>query len=123
VPVVSTPAEIDVTTADQLRSVLFEATSGRQPVIVADMSRTQFCDSAGLSVVIRAHRRLLDEGRELRVVVGGDGALPRILQLTGMDRYLRCFDSLEQAVAQPGDGSAADSGASGPAPDQDEAAS
>lgn len=121
VPVVSTPAEIDVTTADQLRAVLIEAANDEGPVIVVDMSRTQFCDSAGLNTVVRAHKRVVAEGRELRVVIAADGAVPRIFALTGMDRYLRCFASLEQALTQPGNASAVTGGTSGP--DQDQAAS
>ena len=35
------------------------------------MTRTQFCDSVGLGVLIRAHKRALEEGGELRLVVSG----------------------------------------------------
>ena len=100
VPVVCTPAEIDVTTADQLQAVLLEATSGEERTVVVDMSRTQFCDSAGLNTVLRAHRRMAGEGRELRVVVPAGGAVPRVFKLTGLDQYLRCFARLEQALAE-----------------------
>lgn len=101
VPVVTTPAEIDVTTADRLRAVLLDASSGQHPVLIVDMSRTQFCDSYGLHTVLRAHERAVAEGRELRLVIGADGAVPRIFALTGIDRYLPCFAGLEQALAQP----------------------
>jgi anti-anti-sigma factor len=101
VPVVSTPAEIDVTTADLLQAVLIEAASGDERIAVVDLSRSRFCDSAGLNTILRAHLRLAEQGRELRVVIPATGAVPRALQLIGMDRYLRCFASLEQALTQP----------------------
>ncbi len=37
------------------------------------MTRTQFCDSAGLGVLVRAHKQALAEGGELRLVMPADG--------------------------------------------------
>ena len=119
VPVVSTPEEIDITTAEELRAILLDATSGQDPVIVVDMSQTLFCDSAGLNTVLRAHKRVTGEGRELRVVIGADGSVSRVLSLTGVDRILHCFTSLAQALAPD----APVDGPSGPDQDQDQAAS
>ena len=76
----------------------------------------EFCDSAGLHAVFLAHRRVADEGRELRLVIGANGAVPRIFELTGMDGYLRCFADLEEALAQPRDASVPANGISGPLP-------
>jgi anti-anti-sigma factor len=110
VPVVTAPAEIDVTTAEQLRAALLEATGGTHPVVVLDMSGTSFCDSAALHVILRAAARAEDEGRDLRLVIGADGAVPRILALTGTDRRIPCFTSLEQALAASSTGSGPDPG-------------
>jgi hypothetical protein len=33
------------------------------------MSRTRFCDSAGFTVLVRAHKRAVAEGGELRLVI------------------------------------------------------
>ncbi len=104
VPVVATPAEIDLTTADQLDAVLREAASGSSPAVVVDMTRTQFCDSAGLTCVMRAHRRILAEGRQLRLAVTADSAVSRVLSLTGIDTAIACYASLQDALAQSYDG-------------------
>jgi len=120
---VTTPAEIDVTTAEQLQAVLMDATSGEHPVIVVDMSLTQFCDSAGLNTVLRAHKRVLAEGRELRLVIGVDGAVPRIFMLTGIDRHIPCFASLKQALDQPPGAATHLPGAPGPDVDEVQAGS
>jgi anti-anti-sigma regulatory factor len=50
VPVVTPPAGIDLTAAGQLRTVPLHSASHGQATIVVDMTRTLFCDSAGLSV-------------------------------------------------------------------------
>ena len=58
IPVVAAPEEIDITTAYRLRSALAAAVRGHATVVV-DMTRTHACDTAGLHVLVRAHRRAL----------------------------------------------------------------
>ena len=98
VAVVTAPVEIDITTAEQLPAVLLDAGSHGHATIVVDMSRTRFCDCSGLSVLIRAHRRALAEGGELRLVLPAGGPVARVVTLTGLDRLIPCFGSLDQAL-------------------------
>jgi anti-sigma B factor antagonist len=87
VPVVAAPAEIDITTAEQLRAVLVEAAGGGHPTIVVDMTRTLFCDSSGLHTL-------------LRLVLPTDGAVTRIVNLTCLNSFIPCFSSLAEALAR-----------------------
>ena len=57
VPVVAAPEEIDITNAAELRSALLEAATRGRGTLVVDMTRTLFCDSAGLHSLLAAHRR------------------------------------------------------------------
>jgi anti-sigma B factor antagonist len=100
VPVILAPAEIDVTAADRLRAVLLGSAAGGHATVVVDMTRTLFCDSAGLSVLVRAHKRALDEGGELRLVIPAGGAVFRLFALTGLYRFIPRFATLEEALAQ-----------------------
>ena len=100
VPLTAAPAEIDITTADQLCAVLLEATSDGQPTVAVDMTRTWFCRSAGLSISARAHQRALTQGGELRLVIAADGGVPRALTLTCIDRRISCFANLDKALAR-----------------------
>jgi len=100
VPVVTAPGEIDVTNAAELRTALLRAAAVDCPVLVVDMARTTFCDSAGLHTLLGAHRRARAEGNELRMVVTG-AAVHRILALTAADRLFRVYDSLQEALAAP----------------------
>jgi anti-anti-sigma factor len=52
VPVVIAPEEIDITNAGQLRAALLRAAARPAAALVADMTRTRFCDSAGLHALI-----------------------------------------------------------------------
>jgi anti-sigma B factor antagonist len=100
IPVVTAPADIDTATADQLRAVLLQATSHGHTTVVVDMSRTQFCDSSGLGVLVRAHKRALEEGGELRLVIPTGGAVFRIFTLTSLYRFIPRFDSRPEALLQ-----------------------
>jgi len=98
-PVVTAPAEIDVTSAEKLRAVLLEAAANGHAIIVVDLSGTRFCDSFGLNVLGAAHRRALDEGGELRLVLPAGGPVVAVLALTALDRFIPCFTGLDQALA------------------------
>ena len=98
-PVVTAPGEIDVTTAEHLRAVLFHAAARGHATVVVDMSRTRFCDSAGLAVLVRAHKRAVTEGGELRLVIPADGAVARIFAITRLDLVIPLFSSLDEALA------------------------
>lgn len=103
VPVMATPREIDISTADELRTALLKAASGRHPEIIVDMTGTRFCDSSGINALIRAQLRIAAEGRELRLVISADGSVPRVFALVGIGRLIRCFTSLEEALAHTSD--------------------
>lgn len=100
VPVITAPAEIDVTTAGQLRAVLSDWLARGHAAVVVDMTGTQFCDSAGLMELVRAHRRAVAHGGGLRLVISADDAILRVFTLIGLDRLIPRFASLEQALAQ-----------------------
>jgi anti-sigma B factor antagonist len=99
VPVVTAPEEIDVTNAPALRSALLEAAAHGHGTLVVDMARTQFCDSSGLHTLLAAHKRAQAEGGELLLVISATRIL-RIFAITGIDRVIPNFTSLDQALAQ-----------------------
>jgi anti-sigma B factor antagonist len=98
VPVVAAPEEIDITNAAGLRAALLEAATHGSRTVVVDMSRTQFCDSAGLHTVLGAHRRAEAAGGEVLLVLAGPAVL-RIFEVTGIDRLIPSFASLDEALA------------------------
>jgi anti-anti-sigma factor len=100
VPVITAPAEIDITTADQLQAVLSDWRTRGHATVVVDMTGTQFCDSAALTELARAHRRAAADGGGLRLVISADDAVLRVFTLIGLDRVIPRFASLEQALAQ-----------------------
>jgi anti-anti-sigma factor len=61
------------------------------------MSRTRFCDSAGLNALVGTARQTRAEGGEVRLVVVD--AVARIVALTGVDRVIPIYASLEDALS------------------------
>jgi len=98
VPVVTAPEEIDITNAAGLRAALLEAAAHGSGTLVVDMAQTQFCDSAGLNVLVRAHKRARADGGELLLVICAAAVL-RIFAVTGIDHLIPNFPDLEQALA------------------------
>jgi STAS domain-containing protein len=62
------------------------------------MTATQFCDSAGLGVLVRAHKRALADGGELRLVIPASAMVRRVFALTGIDRVIPNFPGQSEAL-------------------------
>ena len=98
VPVVAAPEEIDITNAPELRLALLAAAAHGRGMLVVDMTRTRFCDSATLHTLVAAHQRAQAEAGELRLAVPAAGIL-RVFEISGLYRMIPSFPSLEQALA------------------------
>ena len=102
VPVVTAPEEIDITNAAGLRMALLSEAAGLEAAghlaFVVDMTRTRFCDSAGIAALVEAYKRAQAEGGQVLLATSG-AAVPRIFELTGIDRVIPSFTSLEDALA------------------------
>ena len=98
VPVVAAPEEIDITNAPELRSALLEAAAHGHATVVADLSRTHFCDSSGLRTLLAAHKRATAAGGDMLLVIPGNAVL-RVFTITGVDQIIQNFTSLEVALA------------------------
>jgi anti-sigma B factor antagonist len=61
--VVEAAGELDAASSGRFRTVLAEAVDAGKDVVVVDLSRVSFLDSAGLSVIFAAQRRLPAEQR------------------------------------------------------------
>jgi anti-sigma B factor antagonist len=98
IPVVGTPEEIDITNAPALGAALAAAAAHGHGTLVVDMSRTQFCDTAGIHALVAAHRRAKADGGRLLLVTAATSVL-RILAITGLDQVIASFERLDEALA------------------------
>jgi anti-anti-sigma regulatory factor len=93
------------TVAAGLQPRSFDAIAGATSLI-ADMSATISCDYAGADAVVRACRRAILTGTELRLVVTAQ-IVRRVLSTSGLDRLVAIYPSLESAAAARARGSQA----------------
>ena len=122
VAVVKLPPEVDISNADQVRQDLLMAVTQGASVVIADMSATTFCDSAGVTALVHAVRKANAGGAGLRVAASAP-SVTRVLAITGVDRLIEIYPGVAAAMAGPGSetahqGRAAHSGPAGQA-DQD----
>jgi len=103
VPVVVTPEEVDITNAAGLRGVLLETAAARHGTLVVDMSRTRFCDTAGIHALVSAHKQARADRGELRLIIATP-MVRRIFTITGLDHVIPHFGSREEALAAPASG-------------------
>jgi len=96
--VVALPAEIDMASADRVGQQLGAAFGPGVETIIADMTATRFCDSSGISVLVRAHKQAVANGAQLRLVVVSTVVL-RSLRLVQMDDLLPIYPTLSEALA------------------------
>src|SRR5260370_39567204 len=100
--VVTLPAEIDVSNADAVREDLLSVVNQGAVLLVADMSKTIFCDSAGVTALVRTFRRAAESGSGMRLVVSTP-ALERGLGITGGGRLIHSYPSVAASFAGPHD--------------------
>jgi anti-sigma B factor antagonist len=111
--VVQLPAEIDAANTGLVEAALTSALASRPQVLIADGTKTTFCDSAGIATLIHAHRQAAATGAQLRVVITST-PVRRILEIIGADQLLLVYSSLPGAQA---DRSQPAPSAADPAPD------
>lgn len=96
--IVTLPAEIDISNADQIEDTLLAVLNRDVATLVIDMTMTTFCGCAGASAVARAHRRATANRAQVRVATRAR-IVHRIFAITGVDRLVPLYESVDAAVS------------------------
>ena len=96
--IVTLPEQIDVSDAGQIREQLLSVINRGAAALIADLTATLSCDHAGTEAVLRAYQRALISGTQLRLVVTAP-IVQRVLSVSGLDRLIPIYPSLEAAIA------------------------
>jgi anti-anti-sigma factor len=97
--IVRMPDEIDIANAGRLVAELAVACDSGASLVVADMTRTTFCDASGARVLVVAQKRATESGVELRVAVAS-ARVRRVLILLGLDTIVPIYPTLDAACRQ-----------------------
>ena len=79
--------EIDLATSPKLREALLDP-DARAASVVLDLREVTFIDSSGLGVIVGQHKRAHEHDERFAVAVGGEGAVRRILELSGLVKVI-----------------------------------
>src|SRR5260370_3940237 len=96
--VIALTAKIDMASAGRAGEQLGTALTPGIKTVIADMTATTFCDSSGISMLVRARKQAAANRTELRLVVPST-AVRRVFELVRMDDLLPVYPSLSQALA------------------------
>ena len=96
VAVVSIGGEIDLSTAPAFEAVITEALEEDPPALVVELSEVIFMASVGLRILAATQENV---GKSIQVAVVADGmATSRPMQLTGLDKLVSLYPTLDEAL-------------------------
>ena len=97
--VIAISGELDLASSPALQKELARAESSDATLLIIDLRQLDFMDSTGLSVLVRAHQRADEQGRQLAMVKGPQ-QVQRLLSLTGVAERLTVVDSPEELLGK-----------------------
>ena len=92
------PSEIDMTCAADVGADLGTLLGKGIAVLVADMTASSFCDTAGVQALVAVHHAARAADAQLRLVVPA-ATIRRAFELLEVDRVLHLYPSLDEAMA------------------------
>jgi anti-sigma B factor antagonist len=103
VTVLAARGELDLATAPRLTALLDATRDNGMRRVLVDLSGVDFCDSTGLRALIGAATEVRAAGGRLAVTAGpDDGAVARLLRVTGASEWLEVHSDEAAGVAALG---------------------
>jgi anti-anti-sigma factor len=97
VVIMKAAGRIDMITSDAFRERLLELLAGALPVVI-DLSGVDYVSSAGLRALMIGSKQAHSAGTQLAVAALQPVVL-EIFQISRFDKVLRCYDSVDAALA------------------------
>ena len=113
--VLSVGGDLDLNTAPELLQALTRLVDEGQRVLVVDMAGVEFCDSSGLSVLVRVRNRVTALGGGL-ALAAPTRVVQRVLEVSGLDEIFGRYPSVgtARAALSGDDAMVGDAGRTGP---------
>jgi anti-anti-sigma factor len=95
--VIVVSGELDLASGPALENELARVSASGAELVVLDLRELQFMDSTGLSILVKANQRAVEEGRRFGLVRGSP-QVQRLLDLTGVAERLTMVNSPEDLL-------------------------
>jgi anti-anti-sigma factor len=89
--------ELDLLGAPSLQGEIEKVEVATPGIVVLDLEHLQFVDSAGLRVILAAHERAREQGRELALTRGSE-QVQRLFTIAGVNDHLRIIASADELL-------------------------
>lgn len=96
---IAVSGELDLASSPALQEEIDRVASSDSKMLIIDLRKLDFMDSTGLSVLVRAHQRAEEQGRQLAMVKGPQ-QVQRLLSLTGVADRLTLVDAPEDLLGK-----------------------
>ncbi|MFI9503046.1 STAS domain-containing protein [Nocardia sp. NPDC052566] len=95
--VLTVTGEVDLATAPALETAIEAILGGKPAALIIDLTAVSFLASAGMAVLVAAHKRA---GAATSIAVVADGpATSRQLKMTSLDQVFSLYSTLDEALA------------------------
>ncbi len=99
ITIINLTGEIDVSQAPKLRQTLIKLFEEGTKNLLINMRKVIYIDSAGLSVLISAHRRANEAGGEF-ALCNLQQPVRQVCRITGIDKVIQIFQTKVEATAK-----------------------
>jgi anti-sigma B factor antagonist len=96
--IVTVTGELDVACIDEVGRVIDRALAARPETLVLDLSSIDFCDSSGVHLVLRTHRRAQTDRIRMRVIPPA-GTARRVFDICCVEDYVTFIPADEITAA------------------------
>jgi anti-sigma B factor antagonist len=100
VAVVTIGGEIDLSTAPAFEAAIAGALDDGPPVLVIELSEVSFMASVGLRILAATHEKVSKSAQV--AIVANNPATSRPMQLTGLDKVMALYPTLDDALTAVG---------------------
>ena len=94
--VITVAGELDVLTSPQLEEAIDAVLVTNPPIVIVDLTAVEFLSSSAISVLVAARDRAAKDSRF--AVVADSPATSRPIRLTGIDKLIELFPTLDVAL-------------------------
>ncbi|MCD6214635.1 MAG: STAS domain-containing protein [Candidatus Desulfofervidus sp.] len=97
VGVIETPKRVDITNAEELKKIMADYVKKEIFKIVVNLEETGFIDSSGLGSLVSQIATCRANGGDVRLAGAGKEVM-RVLEITQLDKVLKLFSGVEEAI-------------------------
>jgi anti-sigma B factor antagonist len=96
--ILAVDGDLDLYTAPILRDRVLAAADDTHAGVIIDLTEVPFMDSSGLGVIVGCLKRVREAGGDLVLVTKPGSAPTKLLSLTGLDRAIPTFATIDEAL-------------------------